>query len=84
MVTIQYRSKHMLLRPYEYDSIVQNPISEADFKWILHRNCEGTEQLRIMLINICNLTAYELLYFTGIWEPGVCEKPGVWGLPVSV
>ena len=35
----------MLLRPYEYDSIVQNPISEADFKWILHRNCEGTEQL---------------------------------------
>ena len=45
-VAIQYRSKHMLLRPYEYDSIVQNPISEADFKWILHRNCEGTEQLR--------------------------------------
>mgnify|MGYP007107754632 CR=1 FL=1 len=36
----------MLLRPYEYDSIVQNPISEADFKWILHRNCEDTEQLR--------------------------------------
>ena len=36
----------MLLRPYEYDSIVQNPISEADFK-------------RIMLINICDLTAYE-------------------------
>ena len=42
------RSKHMLLRPYEYDSIVQNPISEADFKWILHRNCEGTEQLHEM------------------------------------
>ena len=37
----------MLLRPYEYDSIVQNPISKADFKWILHRNCEDTEQLRI-------------------------------------
>ena len=36
----------MLLRPYEYDSIVQNPISEADLKWILHGNCEGTEQLR--------------------------------------
>ena len=34
----------MLLRPYEYDSIVQNPISEAD--GILHGNCEGTEQLR--------------------------------------
>ena len=46
-VTIHYRSKHMLLRPYEYDSIVQNPISEAVFKCILHRNCEGTEQLRI-------------------------------------
>ena len=45
-MSIQYRSKHMLLRPYEYDSIVQNPISEADFKWILHRNCEVTEQLR--------------------------------------
>ena len=26
--------------------IVQNPISEAVFKWILHRNCEGTEQLQ--------------------------------------
>lgn len=40
----------MLLRPYEYDSIVQNPISEADFKWILHRNCEVTEQLRMIII----------------------------------
>ena len=37
----------MLLRPYEYDSIVQNSISEADFKWILHRNCEGTEQFEL-------------------------------------
>ena len=53
IVTIQLRSKHMLLRPYEYDSIVQNPISEADFKWILHRNCEGTEQLRtIKLLSV--------------------------------
>ena len=42
----------MLLRPYEYDSIVQNPISDADFKWILHRNCEGTEQLRINYIEM--------------------------------
>ena len=40
----------MLLRPYEYDSIVQNPISEADFKWILHRNCEDTEQLRTITL----------------------------------
>ena len=41
------RNLIVLLRPYEYDSIVQNLISEADFKWILHRNCEDTEQLRI-------------------------------------
>ena len=27
--------------------LVQNPITEDDFKWILHRNCEGTEQLRL-------------------------------------
>ena len=40
----------MLLRPYEYDSIVQNPIGEADLEWILHRNCEGTEQLRYVFI----------------------------------
>ena len=26
---------------------MQNPIGEADLEWILHRNCEGTEQLRI-------------------------------------
>ncbi len=25
---------------------MQNPIGEADLEWILHRNCEGTEQLR--------------------------------------
>jgi len=25
---------------------MQNPIGEADSEWILHRNCEGTEQLR--------------------------------------
>ena len=24
---------------------MQNPIGEADLEWILHRNCEGTEQL---------------------------------------
>ena len=27
------------------DSVMQNPIGEADLEWILHRNCEGTEQL---------------------------------------
>ena len=25
---------------------MQNPIGEADLEWILHRNCEGAEQLR--------------------------------------
>ena len=27
---------------------MQNPIGEADLEWILHRNCEATEQLRNM------------------------------------
>ena len=27
---------------------MQNPIGEADLEWILHRNCEGTEQLQKM------------------------------------
>ena len=27
---------------------MQNPIGEADLEWILHRNCEGTEQLRMV------------------------------------
>jgi len=26
---------------------MQNPIGEADLEWILHRNCEDTEQLQI-------------------------------------
>ena len=30
---------------------MQNPIGEADLEWILHRNCEGTEQLRINKTN---------------------------------
>ena len=25
---------------------MQNPIAEGNFKWILHRDCEGTEQLQ--------------------------------------
>ena len=29
---------------------MQNPIGEADLEWILHRNCEGAEQLRKFLI----------------------------------
>ena len=30
----------------------QNPIAEGDFSWILTRNCEGTEQLRFLIISI--------------------------------
>ena len=26
---------------------MQNPIGEADLEWILHRNCEDTEQLQV-------------------------------------
>ena len=29
---------------------MQNPIGEADLEWILHRNCEGTEQLQTAII----------------------------------
>lgn len=31
------------------DSGVQNPIVADDYKWILHRNCEGSEQLQKMV-----------------------------------
>ena len=31
---------------------MQNPIGEADLEWILHRNCEGTEQLRFNNIKL--------------------------------
>ena len=30
---------------------MQNPIGEADLEWIFARNCEGTEQLRVIMIN---------------------------------
>ena len=49
-VTIQDSPKHKLLRAYDSDLGVQNPIGEADFKWILQRNCEGTEQLRYLCL----------------------------------
>ena len=32
------------------DSVMQNPIGEADLEWILHRNCESTEQLQTAII----------------------------------
>ena len=28
---------------------MQNPIGEAELEWILHRNCEGTEQLSYLI-----------------------------------
>ena len=31
---------------------MQNPIGEADLEWILHRNCEGTEQL--LIVQLCH------------------------------
>ena len=45
-VTIQDSPKHELLRAYDSDLGVQNPIGEADFHGFCIRNCEGTEQLR--------------------------------------
>ncbi len=45
-VTIQDSPKHLLLRAYEHDSGVQNPIGEADSHGFCIRNWSGTEQLR--------------------------------------
>ena len=45
-VTIQDSPKHKLLRAYDSDLGVQNPIGEADFHgFCMNCNCEGTEQL---------------------------------------
>ena len=44
-VTIQDSPKHKLLRAYDSDLGVQNPIGEADFHGFCSYNCEGTEQL---------------------------------------
>ena len=44
--SVHHSLRHLLLRTQESDSGVQNPIGEADFKWILQCNCEGTEQLQ--------------------------------------
>ena len=46
MVTIQYSPKHWLLRAYEHDLGVQNPIGKADFYGFCIRNRSDTEQLR--------------------------------------
>ncbi len=45
-VTIQDSPKHLLLRVYEHDSGVQNPIGEADSHGFCIRNWSGTEQLQ--------------------------------------
>ena len=45
-VTIQDSPKHKLLRAYDSDLGVQNPIGEADFHGFCIRNWSGTEQLR--------------------------------------
>ena len=46
LVTIQDSPKHKLLRAYDSDLGVQNPIGEADFHGFCICNCEGTEQLQ--------------------------------------
>ena len=48
---------------------MQNPIGEADLEWILHRNCEGTEQLRIE--RILRKRTDESLFSFSIIELGV-------------
>ena len=35
-VTIQNRPKHLLLRPYEHDSVSKNPIAGGDLHGFLH------------------------------------------------
>ena len=45
-VTIQGSPKHKLLRAYDSDLGVQNPIGEADSHGFCIRNWSGTEQLR--------------------------------------
>ena len=43
----QEESKLILIKIPRYTS--QNPIAEGDFKWILTRNCESTEQLQVKI-----------------------------------
>ncbi len=38
---------------------MQNPIDEGNFKWILHRDCEGTEQLRM------EISLYQIMFILG-------------------
>ena len=42
---------------------MQNPIGEADLEWILHRNCEGTDQLRYYLRRKNNFRTLRTSYF---------------------
>ena len=64
-VTIQDSPKHELLRAYEHDLGVQNPIGEADLHGFCIRNCEGTEQLRRRLKKLGILVMLAAVALTG-------------------
>ena len=49
MVTIQNRSKRYRVDRKNMIQECKNPIVEDDFHGFLHRNCEGTEQIRRMV-----------------------------------
>ena len=49
-VTIQYRPKHLLLRPYEHDATCKNPIAGGD--GIFASSCSVSEQLLIFSVDI--------------------------------
>ena len=51
---------------------MQNPIGEADLEWILHRNCEDTEQLQVQKkTSDCEARACEhSLEATRLWLGG--------------
>ena len=46
---LRSRLERLPRKPKKDDSGVQNPIVADDYKWILHRNCEGSEQLQKMV-----------------------------------
>ena len=50
LVTIQNRSERNRVDREKMIQECKNPIVEDDFHGFLHRNCEGTEQLRILII----------------------------------
>ena len=49
LIIIRYRNmRYRIFREKTYILLEQSPISVADFNAIAARNCEGTEQLRIL------------------------------------